>query len=440
MMRHEANHNRASLRWILSIAVAITFTVLAHGPFRPLAAQKLSHRKPVVDRFTPQGGNDAASVMFRGGRDFISDSQWAKAEEVFNNYVKAYPNDKNIDAALYWMAYSQYKQNKYDQAKITITRLLTNYQDTSWRSDAKTLMAQLPGQTPMAVVDPPVVEPPEPAEAPESPQALKEKEKIKPPVPPKPTVKVPLPPRGLWVAKGRGGDDYEAGPEDDPCEFKIVVLQALIQSDPPRGLAVAQDWLKPGSTQTPRCKSAALTLLARNGGKAMTPVILGFAQNETDVKLKAKAISVLGSTNDDSVVEPLKGFALNAQQPEISEAALYALSQHTSAGAGDKLFQIASSAENIELRKAAISAIGRRGGERAVDYLIKLYDTEKNEELRDQIINSLGYSNDPRIVKKLIAIAKDPQTPIERRKRAIGWLSRSKDPEVLQFLEDLLKQ
>jgi hypothetical protein len=29
---------------------------------------------------------------------------------------------------------------------------------------------------------------------------------------------------------------------------------------------------------------------------------------------------------------------------------------------------------------------------------------------------------------------------MERRKRAIGSLSRSKDPAVLQFLEDLLKQ
>jgi hypothetical protein len=40
----------------------------------------------------------------------------------------------------------------------------------------------------------------------------------------------------------------------------------------------------------------------------------------------------------------------------------------------------------------------------------------------------------------LIEIARNPATPIERRKRAIGCLSRSKDPEVLKFLEDLLKQ
>ena len=47
--------------------------------------------------------------------------------------------------------------------------------------------------------------------------------------------------------------------------------------------------------------------------------------------------------------------------------------------------------------------------------------------------------SDQRVIRKLIEIARNPQTPMERRKRAIGWLSRSNDPEVLRFLEELLK-
>src|SRR6478736_4524769 len=46
--------------------------------------------------------------------------------------------------------------------------------------------------------------------------------------------------------------------------------------------------------------------------------------------------------------------------------------------------------------------------------------------------------NDQRVVQKLIEIARDQKAPMERRKRAIGWLSRSKDPQVLKFLEELL--
>ncbi|HEY0722910.1 MAG TPA: hypothetical protein VGD41_02720, partial [Pyrinomonadaceae bacterium] len=47
--------------------------------------------------------------------------------------------------------------------------------------------------------------------------------------------------------------------------------------------------------------------------------------------------------------------------------------------------------------------------------------------------------NDQRVIQKFIEIARDQKAPMERRKRAIGWLSRSKDPSVLKFLEDLLK-
>jgi hypothetical protein len=317
--------------------------------------------------------------------------------------------------------------------------------------------------------------------------------------------------------------------DDDPCEFKIVVLQALFQTDVQRGIMAASEWLKPGSTQTVRCKSAALTLLGRNGGKTVTPVILGVARSEPDLRLRARAISALGATNDDSVVDSLRDFAMSSQDNSIVEASLYALSKHTgeraitvlgefaangsrtpaqrkvaiasiasrpgepavdallrvydgdqtveirkavisgfanrkSERAGTKLFDIARSSDNIELRKAAISAISRRGGDKAIEFLLNLYDIEKNEDLKDQIINSLGYGSgmwapvvvgsgqnvyttsassrmeDQRVVRKMIEIARSPQAPMERRKRAIGWLSRSKDPEVLKFLEELLKQ
>ena len=48
--------------------------------------------------------------------------------------------------------------------------------------------------------------------------------------------------------------------------------------------------------------------------------------------------------------------------------------------------------------------------------------------------------NDQRVISKLIEIAQNPQAPMDRRKRAIGWLSRSNDPKVLKFLQELLIQ
>ena len=521
-MKTEVTCRSAFARQILSLAIAAVLIVIAGGVVNPAAAQKLKSDK--MNRFAPQGSkNDAANAKFQGGRDLISDEQYAEAIEKFNEYISTYSKEDNIDAAMYWMAYSQVKLKEFDQAKDTIERLLKTYEKTKWKGDAEMLLAQVPNGVRVKVdpitvnVDPVQVEvrtqelqerireaqerAQERAQAAqERAQAAQEREQERVQA----AMERMRDRMGVGVGVGMGGPNGGSQNDDDPCEFKIVVLQALFESDPQRGIAAATDWLKPGSTQTQRCKGAALTLLARHGGRAAIPTILGVARNESDPKLRAKAISVLGATNDDSVVDALRDFAINSQDTDIVEAALYALSQHQSAGAtaalaqiamsnkpvslrrmaissiasrqgeppvdelfkiydadqnleirkavisgfgrrrseraGAKLLEIARGSENIELRKAAISGISRRNAAGTIDILLGLYDSEKSEELKDQIIYSLGSAKDPRVTDKLIEIAKNPQTPIERRKHAVSMLSRSPDPKVQKFLEDLLRQ
>ena len=479
-----------------------------------------------------------ANTVFRSARDLITDGDWAKAQEKFSDYVNQFPNEKNLEAALYWLAYTQQKLGRYDQCRATIERLLEKYPATTWKEDARLLMVQLPGSYAVANADLAATVRAQAAIASElDATTVYSSNALTPVITPVPGRAIGVGEgigvgvggaRTIWSADSATDDDNN----DDPCEFKIVVLQALFQTDPQRGIMAATEWLKPGSTQTVRCKGAALTLLGRNGGKAVTPVILGVARNEPDLKLRARAISTLGATNDDSVLDALRDFALNSQQNDIVEASLYALSRHTgeraiavlsdiavsgktvgqrklaimsistrpgepavdalfriydadqspeirravisgfgnrkSERAGAKLLEIARGSDVVELRKAAISAISRRSGDKAVESLLSLYDSEKNEELKDQILNSLGYGsalyvtapvavgsgqttiaypantvsrmNDQRVITKLIEIARNQKEPMERRKRAIGWLSRSKDPKVLEFLQELLKQ
>jgi len=509
----------------LTFVVALIFSIAG----TVFSQQRATTPSPSTSRASQQSD---ATTVFRSARDSITDGDWAKAQEKFDEYVKSYQNEKNLDAALYWLAYAQQKLGRYDQCRDTLVRLLEKYPSTSWKDDARVLLAQVPGGYTVAedlFIDP--VRARAVVAAPALAPTAVEVPVIEPSI-----VYAPGAPVGLSPAAIPGAIDRATvyrmdellnsdSNDDDPCEFKIVVLQALFQTDLQRGIVVASDWLKPGSTQTVRCKSAALTLLGRNGGKTVTPVILGVARNESDLKLRARAISALGASNDDSVVDALRDFALNSPENDIVEASLYALTKHTgeraigvlsdialkgktmpqrklaissistrpgepavdalfriydadqsidiraavisgfgnrkSERAGNRLLEIARGSDALELRKAAISAISRRGGDKAVEFLLSLYDTEKNEELKDRILNSLGFGggiqyapvvtsngttiayagrmSDERVVQKLIQIAKNPQEPMERRKRAIGWLSRSKNPAVLKFLEELLR-
>ena len=522
---------------ILSLAILLSvLTVSVRG-------QK---RRPSLNAFAPQSSTESATAAYRAARDTITDGDWSKAQDKFSEYVSKYPNEKNLDAAYYWLAYAQHKLQRYDQCRETINKLFEKYKESSWLDDARLLYAQIPG-----ALTPPAA----PIVAMRADEVFVDPMRTIPPgtaitAAPGVTVYTPAAPVGIGstplpaqiagnyalmaeldAAAVVGGVSEN---DDDPCEFKIVVLQALFETDVQRGIIAATDWLKPGSAQTVRCKSAALSLLARAGGKASMPVILNVARTETDVVLRARAISALGATNDESMIDPLREFALNSTDNTIVEAALYALSRHTndrvvgvltdiaisgktpaqrklaiasiasrvgdpavdalfriydtdqsveirkavisgfanrrSERAGEKLFEIARTSDNLELRKAAIAAIPRRGGDKSIDFLIALYDTEKNEELKDQILNSFGSgtslvsrvrptsgpdiyvgggqnvtsvrgpATERKVIRKLIEIAKNQQESMARRKKAIFWLSRSNDPEVQRFLEELLKQ
>ena len=519
-------------KYSISLALLVIALVanVAAGQQRPSTSSAASTRS------TQQTSNEATTV-FRGARDLIDEGQWQKAQEKFDYYIRTFPNDKSIEPALYWLAYTQHKLGKYDQMRATIDRLLQKYPNTTWREDARLLSAQAPGAYYPAVVAPAAiavepggavtVTPLPPMDAPRVYAATGPIGPVSVTQPAQP----PQPAQNIYVPGVFGIETFSSsGNDDDPCEFKIVVLQALFQTDLERGLMAATDWLKSGSTQTPRCKGAALTLLGRHGGKSVTPVILGVARNETDLKLRARAVASLGPMTDDSVIEPLREFALNAQENEIVEAAVYALSQQSaeraltalsdvalrgksiqqrkmaislistrpgepavdalfriydadqnievrravisgfanrrSERAGTRLFEIARSSDVVELRRAAVSSLSRRSGEKTTEFLLSLYDSEKNEDVKDQIVIALGsgaatyvgfpeatpvpgqnitYSggsrmNDERVITKLIEIARDQRAPMDRRKQAIGWLSRSKHPKVLEFLQELLKQ
>ncbi len=269
-MKNEVTYPSASLRRILSLAIAAALIVIAGGFVNPAAAQKLKSDK--MNKFAPQGSkNDAANAKFQGGRDLISDEQYAKAIEKFNEYISTYSKEPNIDAAMYWMAYSQVQLKEFDQAKETIDRLLKTYEQTKWKGDAELLLAQLPNGMKMKIdpvtvtVDPVDIEvrtqelqermkeaqgrEQERAQAAqeraqERAEAAREREQDR--------VEAALERMkeyrgvGIGVGVGIAGPNGSSQNDDDPCEFKIVVLQALFESDLQRGIAAATDWLKPG--------------------------------------------------------------------------------------------------------------------------------------------------------------------------------------------------
>ena len=59
-----------------------------------IAGPTVGQRVRTSNQLTQQTKTDAADVIFRSGRDLITDQEWAKAQEKFNQLISTYPNTR----------------------------------------------------------------------------------------------------------------------------------------------------------------------------------------------------------------------------------------------------------------------------------------------------------------------------------------------------------
>jgi HEAT repeat protein len=393
-----------------------------------------------------QSDNDAATRAFTQARSFLDEQKWAQAASTFNRYINDYPSDKNLDAALYWLAYAYGKQNKFKEADGALADLLGRFPRSSWASDAKALHAEV---------------------------------------------------------KGKLGQPVTVDENDPNDELRILALRTLCENDRIGCSARVGEVLR--SNKSARVKEAAIILLGRYGGTEAVPSLIQMSRTEPNDKLRMRAIRALGSTNDERALDVLREIAMSAVYDDESptDSALHALVEHDNPRAVTILGDVAINGKNLRARQHAVEQIARRTGEPAVDELFRIYDAVPDVQIRKYVVAGLGNRKSPRAAERLVVIARtapevelrrgafrslanrgDEQylgallsmydseadndlknsllqaigqyqtqaayqklmqvvrnnaEPIERRKTAISMLSRSKDPSVLKFLEEMLR-
>ena len=435
-------HRRNTGSRLLASALACAGLLLAAGP-TPANAQQY---RELLNRFV-QSDNDAAMRAFTQGRSFVDAQQWQQAASTFDRFVVQYPKDKNMDAALYWLAYARNRQGHPQEAEATLSRLLVNYPGSRWADDAKALRVEV-----MAKLGKPVT-------------AIDQK--------------------------------------DDTVALQIIALKTLCENDRLGCSARVADVLR--ANKPAPLKEAAIILLGRYGGNEAVPALTQMSRTEPDEKLRMRAISALGSTNDERALDVLREIAMGPTYADQSptDSAIHALASHENARAvtilgevvtrgqnlkarthaiellsrrrGDnvvdemlrlydavpevqvkkyvvagfamrkdpralnKLIEVARSASDVQLRAQAIRAIPNRGDEQDLDVLLSLYDSERDNDLKNNLLQAIGQYQNRRAYQKLQQIVSNSAEPLERRKTAISYLSRSKDPQDKAFLESLLR-
>lgn len=323
--------------------------------------------------------SDAPTQMFAQGRDLLQEREYGKAAERFQRFVNDYPRHKDIDAALYWLAYSLVKTERFADADRQIERLFREYPKSNWADDARSLRVQIAGQV-------------------------------------------------------RDTRTITNELDNDNAEIKTIALQSMFQADPERASAIVADMLKPDSKTNWRLKEAAVMLMAQHGGAKSADTLLALARGG-DPKLQKTAIFWLGQSNDSRVFDVLQELTRSGDA-EVAKTALFALSQHNDERAKQALLSAARSGQSTELRREAIFWLGQRGGDSALDELLQIYDNEKDTEIKKHILFVMTQSNSPRAAVKLNEVARSGGG-VELRKQAIFWIGQRGDEQSLQTLVQL---
>ena len=397
--------------------------------------QAVSPELKKLNRFVQTtSASDSAASAFRAGRDLLEDDKWEAAEEHFRDFIRDYPKNKNVDAALYWLAFTNKKQAHFSEAEKYLTQLFRQYPQSSWLDDARALQIEMALATGNKTVMSYAIS----TNSVPSIQAV-----------PGIDSSAPAAVSGTWStnelsapgAIGIGPAQavtYQSKrePMSDKDEIKSIALQSLMQSDSDRALPYIAEILKAETSSKP-LKDMAVRLLGQHHGPKTTPYLIELARSQNDPKLRRTAIFWLGQSKDEKALALLDELLTKSEEPEIAKAALFAIAQNNTPQTTARLFEVARNHKSTTIRSQAIFWLGQRG-EQSIGEVVKLYDSEQNEQVKGQIIFALSQSKSKTALQKILSIAKSDSS-MTLRKRAVLSLGQSRDPEASKFLEEILK-
>jgi tetratricopeptide (TPR) repeat protein len=387
-------------RTIMKPSISLLFITGVCLTFLPAATFAQTSSRVV----SGSSNQDDFSKKFREGRDLIDKEEWAKAADKFSEAVAVYPNNKSADAALYWLAYCYKRQKKFKEMEVALDRLLKGFPASSWADDAKVMKMEIPKPRSVNRVDQ---------------------------TPPLPNIAALPNIQDLPDVASLPNLFDEPLSFDRETEIKIAAFKSLLFADPKRAIQTMGDILTPDSKASETFKQSILRIL-RN-------------VNSLETQVRAK---IFASGGGNQLITLLRETLITSFQKEsnikIRKEIIYTLATLNDEQSINYLAQLYGSESNQEYKKAIINSLLQLVGswakpsDKVIDAFARLYDAETDEQFKLLIIHILSDSKQNQAFKKLLEIAKNDKSD-KLKLQAIYALRTSNNPEVLKFLEELIK-
>lgn len=355
----------------------------------------------------PQFEQDPADSLYREARSSLNRGNYTKAAYLFARIHDEHPRSSYAGDSYYWQATALYRNGTTDNLRAARAALATQrsrFPDTRTRTDAADLLARVNGELARrgderAVND--VRSSAESLTAEERPAGRSDRSSR------------------VRQSRGRCGDD-----DDDE---KAAALNALLQMDAPRALPLLERVMSRTDAASACLRRKATFMISQHQGPEAEAMLLRAARNDPDQEVREQAVFWLGQAGGERAAVALDSILRRSTDRAIQDKAIFALSQSRSPRAQASLRDFAMKSDApVDLRGNAIFWLGQAGGGEATEFLRTAYGSLDNRALKEKVIFSIAQNGGAEAGRWLAEIARNRSEPIELRKNAIFWLSQSR--------------
>ena len=379
-------------------------------------------RRVAAER-APWTNDQVTDSLYRQARERMNRGQYKAAAALFMEVARRAGKQPLAGDALYWNAYSLYRDggsSALADALTALDRLTNDFPSAASIGDASALRMRVCGAL-----------------------ARRGDEQCAAQVSSSAGGQVSLSPGGRAGSRGgrgaRGFDStgqrgarssagaQEAGcPRDDDDDERIAALNALLQMDSDRALPVLEKVLARRDKCSAVLRRKAVFLVSQKGNARAADILMGAVRNDPDGEVREQAVFWLGQTRDERAVDMLQEILQKETDDDVLDKAVFALSQHRSERAGTILRDLAQrDGAPLKVREQAIFWLGQQSGSGNGELLKALYKRVKEERLKDKIIFSVSQNRGRDNARWLLDVAMDPKESVDMRKQALFWAGQN---------------
>lgn len=364
---------------------------------------------------------------YNSGRDLVGRGQYDAAITRLDRVITA--KGRNVDGALYWKAYAQFRMGKKDDAIATIATLRKDHPQSRYLNDAKALEADVRKADPSTLDD--------------------DELKL------------------LAINAMQHQDPERAVPllegvlnSANTLRVKRQALYVLALSNHPRAQQILLSYAK-GASNPDLQLEAIRYFTANRNNKPSAQNLMDIYQSTEDVAVKQAIIgalrssgntvalsNIVNSTNAPLVVRTSALSSLTGiltpqdlwtlyEKEQSKELKVQMVSAFGSMDAVDYLQRIIKTEKDPEVRRRALRALGGRKADKSGQILVDLYGTETDVENRRTIISALSSQNN---AEGLVAIARK-ETTLALKRDIVARLSEMapKNKVAADYLMEIIK-